>query len=171
LKIKTQEDLLVDSATQEFNWPEAIEVDNLDQEMVGTFVAVKGIIVKKSGKSIYLATGQDDEPQLKVFVGPGLKDLDIQKGQELLTAGILTSVDNSLKLLVFDQKDILLSKAVLGEKVAADQITEVKSNNTNLILGSNRSSVVKKILLFLGAVLVLIIVGYITNKKRQSLSS
>ena len=171
LKIKTQEDLLVDSATQEFNWPEAIEVDNLDQEMVGSFVSVKGIVTKKSGKSIYLATGQDEEPQLKVFVGPGLKDLDIQKGQELLTSGILTSVDNSLKLLVFDQKDILLSKAVLGEKVAADQTTEVKSNNTNFILGSNRSSVVKKVLLFLGAVLVLIIVGYITNKKRQSLSN
>ena len=171
LKIKSLEDLLVDAVAAQFNWPEAIEIDNLDQEMVGSFVAVKGIITKKSGKSIYLAASQEDESQLKVFVSPGLKDLDIKKGQELLTAGVLTSVDNSLKLLVFDQKDVLLSKAVLGEKVETENTTESKSSGTNFILGSNRSAVVKKILLSLGGVLVLILVGYIANKKRQRLSS
>jgi len=56
VKIKTQEDIIVNNLALALDLPETINVEDLEDDLLGGFVTLQGTVVKKSGKNIYLAT-------------------------------------------------------------------------------------------------------------------
>jgi len=169
LKIKSAEQIVNSGLNFSIKNPEAVEVNNIDSDFVGQFITAQGIVVKKSGKNIYLAGDLEEEAQVRVYADFPLTDVEIKKGIEMIVRGILTTSESGFKLLPFTLSDILVSREVLGEKIANDTAENIELvSSTNEVLSSQRKNNIQKILLFSLAGLVLVFISYFIRKKYRS---
>jgi PKD repeat protein len=166
LKIKAGEDIWKNDFQIELNKPEIMEVEDLDEDSLGSWASVRGTVVKKSGKNIYLAPAEDEDHLLRVYSNFSTKELEIKKGLELIAVGILVDTDSGFKLLPQSQKDILVSKAVLGDKeIARGEIGDDISTSSHSVVAEDRRGQAKNILWYVvGGVVILGIVYFIKNK-------
>jgi PKD repeat protein len=164
LKIKKPEDIWLNDVRVDLPEPEIIKVEDLDQDLLGSFVKVVGMVVKKTGKNIYLAETEDSEAILRAYTKFPLVDLEIKKGLEIVTSGILAATETGFKLMPFTAQDISLAGAVLGAKEINLANQEQTSTSTFAVLG-NQKNKVRLILLILFFV-ALLALGYLYKKKR-----
>lgn len=169
LKIKSAEQVIVNDQSVSFKKPEALSPDDLDEDFLGSYLTVKGVVVKKSGQSIYLATDAESDYGVRVYTKFSTKELDIKKGSELVATGILSATDSGYKLEPFSITDFGVSQEVLGEKIVADSLLD----NREIVTSTNQASTdggkdqVKKIL-FILIIGILVLVGIYFIKKRAS---
>jgi hypothetical protein len=165
LKIKTAEQIVASGVNIAFDKAEAIMADNIDQDFLGQFVTVQGVVTKKSGKNIYIAGDLEDEAKVRAYADFPLGDLEIKKGLEIIVSGILTSTDSGFKLLPLSLADIFVAQEVLGDKIASSGEGIDFVTSTNEVLNSNRKIKIKNILFFSLGALFLIVAGYFIKKK------
>jgi hypothetical protein len=146
--------------------PEITEVENIEEDLLGAFVNIKGVVVKKSGKNIYLASDIEEEYIIRVYSKFSTKDLEIKKGNEMIVAGILSETDSSLKLVPFEIGDLSVSQAVLGAKIEAANYEETAiSTSTSQIIAEDRKNSIKNILIFIIIGIVLISLVFFIKKR------
>lgn len=168
VKIKNSEQVWTDSAKFELTKPETIGVDDIDEDFVGSFLTVRGMVVKKSGKSIYLASEVEEEYSVRVYSKFSTKELEIKKGSEVTATGILSETDSGFKLTPFTIEDIWASREVLGEKIEAETHEIDISTSTSQVVETARKNQVKNTLIFITAAVILATIAYFI-KKRQAL--
>ena len=141
LKIKTTEDIWKNDFQVELNKPEIIEVEDLEEDFLGAWVTFRGVVVKKSGKNIYLAPAEGEDYLVRVYSSFSTKELEIEKGVEMIATGILVDTDSGFKLLPQSQKDILVSKVVLGEKEILGEAVDndISTSSYNMVSEDRRS--------------------------------
>ena len=175
VKIKTRDNIFVNNLDLKLSEPEITEAQDIEEEFLGNLVKAKGVVVKKSGKSVYLASDIDEDWQVRVYSKESLKDLNIKKGSEIIASGILSETDSGFKLSLLDIADIWVSQEVLGIKEEESNIehqsdTQISTSSTQ-IFGQDRQASIKKILVFiLAGVFVLALVYFLKKKKKPILN-
>ena len=175
VKIKTRDNIFVNNLELKLSEPEITEAQDIEEEFLGNLVKAKGVVVKKSGKSVYLASDIDEDWQVRVYSKESLKDLNIKKGSEIIASGILSETDSGFKLSLLDIADIWVSQEVLGIKEEESNIehqsdTQISTSSTQ-IFGQDRQASIKKILVFiLAGVFVLALVYFLKKKKKPILN-
>ena len=172
LKISSAEDITKIAEGIEIIKPEAITLDELDEDLVNSLTTVKGIIVRKSGKSVYLANEEEEEYQLRVYLNFDTKDLELKKGVEMIATGMLSETAKGFKLTPFKKRDILLSKIVLGakEETEAEELN-IANTSTNSNFFVERQDQVKNVLFFvIVAAIIVGIIYYLKHKKKNSIN-
>jgi len=168
LKIKNSADVFINDIKIDLPPPEIMDVGYLDDSFLGSVIKVRGTVVKKSGKNIYLAPEQDDDYVLRVYTDFDNKDLEIKKGNEVTATGILSATDNNFKLSVFEPANFSVSQAVLGEKIVDEIVTSDYSTSTEIVAQSNRKSKTKNIIIFIViSVFVLGLIYYFKQKANK----
>ena len=167
IKIKAAQDIWQNDVEINLLEPDIMEVEDIDEDSVGSLVNVKGIVVKKSGKNIYLASDIEEDYLLRIYSRFSTKDLEIKKGNEILVAGILSHTDSGFKLVPFSIGDIAVSKQVLGAKIEANKNMETEiSTSTSQVIMDDRKNNIKKALVFIIAGFAIISLIYFIKKKR-----
>jgi len=169
LKIKTEQDIWKNGLKINLSEPEIIEVEDIDEDLLGTYLSIRGIVVKKSGKNIYVSSDIEGEDLLRVYIKSSTKDLEIKKGSEIIVSGILSETESGFKLVPFGIDNIAVSKQVLGEKINAEpkEMTDLSTSTSKVTTKNNKNSV-KNILIFILIGLVISsFIYYIKNKKRK----
>ncbi len=175
VKIKNQEDIFVNNLELKLSDPEILSAQDVEEEFLGDFVKVQGVVVKKSGKSVYLASELDEDWQVRIYSKESLKDLNIKKGSEVIASGILSETDSGFKLVPLKFADIWVSQEVLGVKEEGQNIehqsdTQISTSSTK-IFGQDRQTNIKKILLIvLIGLLVLGLVYFLKKKLNKNLT-
>jgi hypothetical protein len=175
VKIKNQDNIFVNNLELKLIEPEITEAQDVEEDFLGNLLKVKGMVVKKSGKSVYLASDIDEDWQVRVYSKDSLKDLNIKKGSEIIASGILSETDSGFKLSPLAISDIWVSQEVLGTKEEGSNIehqsdTDI-STSSNKIFGQDRQSNIKKILVsILAGVFVLVLVYFLKKKKKPILN-
>lgn len=147
--------------------PEAINLNDLNEDLLGTFLTVQGVIVKKNGKNIYLADELEKDYQLRVYTDFDTKELELKKEIEMIVSGILINTDSGFKLLPRQINDLLVSKIVLGTKEEqTEENTNLANTSTNYGFFVERGKIVKNILLFIICGVIIIGIIYLVKKKR-----
>jgi PKD repeat protein len=164
VKIKNRADILATDFNLELNWPEIIIPDDLTEESIGDFVAVRGVVTKKSGKNIYLASDVEEDWQVRVYTKFATKDLEIKKGLEIVVAGILSETDSGFKLVPFGVTDILVSTTVQAAAHQEDADQEI-SSDIHSADNNARKQNVKNILIFVITGLIIAGAIYFLKKK------
>ena len=144
----TENILLIEN--KEIVKPDILESSDIDIDKNGQLLSVRGVVVKKNGKNIYLADDLDQDYNLRLSLKFDTKDLKIEKGLEIIATGLLQATEKSIRLDVFDQKDLQIEQKVLGEKIAS-------STDTSTVALEPTDSSTKKILKFL--LLGLLVIG------------
>ncbi len=167
IKIKSSEDISKTEQKIDFEKPEAVSPDDIDSDFLGGFVTVRGMVVKKSGKSIYLASDPEEEPALRIYTKFSTQELEIKKGSEVIASGILSETDSGFKLEPFSIEDIRVSQEVLGEKVFSDNQSIEIVSSSQMVLDNEGNQASKNILIFIVvALLISGVIYFIQNKKR-----
>ncbi|MBU1202627.1 lamin tail domain-containing protein [Patescibacteria group bacterium] len=172
IKIKSADQIWSNDQKINFKKPEPISTDDLDSDFLGSFVSVKGIVVKKSGKNIYLSTEEGGESNIRVYTTFSLADLEIKKGSEVIASGILSETDSGFKMTPFTIDDILVSQEVLGEKISESVDEEMRIvSSTNQAVVDNRGKSVKNILfLLIVAIFILGLIAFVKKKRASGLT-
>jgi PKD repeat protein len=167
IKIKTAQDIWKNDLEINLSDAEIIAVEDINQDLLGAYINTKGIVVKKSGKNIYLASDIEEEYILRVYSKFFTKELAIKKGDEMIVSGILSETDSSFKLVPFDIGAMAVSKTVLGEKIESKNYEETTiSTSTSQVVAENRKNSIKNILVFIIIGLILVSLIYFIKKKR-----
>lgn len=146
VKIKSKEDISVTDFHFDLALEELSDLNDLSEDLVGDFVKVQGVVVKKSGKNIYLAPDLESEATLRVYADFSLADLEIKKGVEIVASGILTATDSIFKLTVLKSVDFARAQTVVAEDLADETKLSTSTYQVDL---STRAQTVKKIFLFI----------------------
>lgn len=166
IKIKTSEQIWSNDLEINMAEPEILELEDVIDDYFDSWQKIRGVVVKKSGKNIYLATSEDEDYILRVYNKNPNKDIKIEKGQEIIASGLLVDTDSLPKLIVFDPSDILLSQEVLGEKIenieSQEQDLEEATSTEYKVESKNEN---KQLILVGFIFLLLIILLYFVNKK------
>lgn len=165
LKVKNQEQIIANDIKIELSEPGIIEVDDIFDEHYGTWQKIRGIVVKKSGRNIYLSDEAGGESLLRIYYKFS-KKLDIKKGQEIIASGLVSETDNLAKLTVFLTENVLVSQEVLGEKVEDEEIEELINTSTEIIVDEKNQSNNAFWFVLVGVTLVALI--FFINKKYLS---
>lgn len=168
IKIKSDQDIWSNDQNIKIGKPDIIGPDEVDGDFVGNFLSVKGVVVKKSGKNIYLASDVSSDPTVRVYASFSLADLDIKKRSEVLASGILSETDTSFKLVPLSIDDLMVSQEVLGEKIVSENQEIEISSSTNQAVIENRGEGIKNILIFLVVGVFILGLIFFIKKKRAS---
>ncbi|MFA4833968.1 MAG: lamin tail domain-containing protein [Patescibacteria group bacterium] len=108
--------------------PEELAVEKITDDYLGNLVAVTGEITDKKGSTIYLDDGTEE---IKVYIkeATGIKTGEIQEGETLAIAGLLSRTESGLRIMPRSPDDIIKkdsesqgsSGQVLGEVAASDE--------------------------------------------------
>lgn len=120
LKIKNSDDVMLSDLKIKLSEAEILEALDIDEDYLGDFVAIRGVVVKKSGKNIYLADAEGEESIVRAYLKFASKDLEIKKGSEVIISGILSETDSGFKLEPFVLGNVWVSQEVLGEKISEE---------------------------------------------------
>lgn len=162
IKIASDENINIVNSDQEIIKPEIIDSTNLNEEYNGQLVIVRGVVVKKNGKNIYLADDVDQEYNLRLSLKFDTKDLKIDKGTEVIASGLLQFDEKVVRLDVFDKSDLQMEQKVLGEKISTS------TGSTSVVTANSGYSQSKKILkLVLLGFLVLSIFYVLVSKLKK----
>lgn len=171
IKIKTAQDIWQNDVDINLSEPEIIAVEDIDEDLLGAFINIKGIVVRKSGKNIYLASDIEEEYLVRVYSKFSTKDLEIKKGDEMIVAGILSEIDSGFKLVPFSIGDISVSKQVLGDKIEAENYEENEiSTSTSQVNMADSQNNIKNIIIFI--IIGLVVIGgiYFVKKRANKLN-
>lgn len=164
VKIKNKEDIFTTEFHLDLTNPEIISTADLSEELLGDFVYLKGLVVKKSGKNIYLAADTEEDWQARVYANFDLDDLEITKGKEVLVFGLLSETSSGFKLTPLDKKDLSVSQLVQaavieepGEQTISEEIYQVENDL--------RAEKVKKNLLFIISGSLILVIIFLLKKK------
>ena len=147
--------------------PESLDLAGLAEELLGSYITTSGTVVKKNGKNIYLANDGEEDPLVRVYLDFDYKDLQINKGSEMIVSGILQPSSAGLKLLVKDKEDILLSQQVLGYQEESKGL----NTSTQYITDINRQYNIRNILYVLLVLATMAGLVYWLKNKRKSRKS
>lgn len=165
LKISSLEQIALAGFNQPLEKTEPTDLNSLDDELANSYLSTSGVVVKKSGKNIYLASSAEEDSALRVYLDFDYKDLDIKKGAAVLVSGILQNTSAGWKLLVKNKKDFLLAQQVLGAKESGFSQTD---HSTTAVAKNNRRQEIKIFLyLLLGLVLFFLILKLIKKYRRK----
>jgi hypothetical protein len=167
VKIKKAEQVWSTEQVIEFGELDILSPDDLDEDFVGSYLSVKGVVVKKSGKSIYLASDIEEEYNVRVYTKFSTKELEIKKGSEVLATGILSEADSGLKLEPFSINNILVSKEVLGEKIVAQENNADIVTTTNQVVEIPQKNQGKNIIIFVVVAVILATIAYFFKKRKS----
>jgi len=171
VKIKTAEDILVNDLKVNLIEPDITVLEDLDQDFLGTYLTVKGVVVKKSGKNIYLAPEEEEDYIVRAYTKFSTKNLDIKKGDEVIVTGLLSEANDVFKLEPFTVGAIAVSKQVLGEKIenSIKDSTEISTSTYNIKSEDSKNNVRNILIFIISCLLIVAIIFYI--KKRSRLHS
>lgn len=158
IKISSPAEMSVLEKNQAILKSEPIESSEVSEDLNGQLITVRGFLVKKNGRNFYLADEVDGDYNIRLSLKFDVKDLKIDKGTEIIAAGILNSTDKSSRLDVFDKGDLQLEQKVLGEKIE-------QSTSTTNVSSSGVGSSVKNIIKIILVVLVLLGLAYFVFKR------
>lgn len=166
VKIKIAEDIWQNDVSVDLQNLEIIEVEDIEEYLLGAYINTKGIVVRKSGKNVYLASKLEEDYIVRVYSKFSTKELEIKKGDEMVVSGILSETDSSFKLVPFDIGAISVSKQVLGAKIEADKNMETEiSTSTSQVLGKEGKTNIKNMLVFIIIGLAIVSLIYFVKKK------
>lgn len=154
IKMSSQDNIIILEQNQEIAKMEPIESSELSEDLNSQLLTVRGVVVKKNGKNIYLADESEGEYNVRLSLKFDAKDLKIDKGVEVIATGILSSTDKGNKLDIFDKSDLQIAQKVLGEKIEQSTSTISVPLNHN----GDTSKRVIKIILFGFFILVMVCV-------------
>lgn len=161
IKINNQDNIIILEQNQEIARMEPVESSELSEDLNGQLLTVRGVVVKKNGKNIYLADEPDNDYNIRLSLKFDAKDLKINTGTEIIVTGILNSTEKGNKLDVFNKDDLQLEQKVLGEKI------EQSASTTNVSpskVGSSVKNIIKIILL---AFVLFILVYFVFKRLRK----
>lgn len=161
VKITQADDLSVINKTENYNDQEINEVVDIASEQINSWQKIKGIIVKKSGKNIYLAENKDAESAVRVYLNFDPKDLDLKKGQEIIAAGFLTEVQGKLKLNTLAPEDLAVGQVVESEKAKDYNAT----SSAFALMTPERKAKTQKIVTYLLVAFIILYGAYLAAKK------
>lgn len=161
VKINQIEELSVINKTENYNDQEISEVVDIASEQINSWQKIKGIIVKKSGKNIYLAENKDAENIVRVYLNFDPKDLDLKKGQEIIAAGFLTEVQGKLKLNTLASSDLAVGQVVENKNQETDNAT----SSVFSLMTPERKAKAQKIVTYLLVSLIILYSVYLVAKK------
>lgn len=167
LKIKNSDDVALSELKIKLSEAEILEALDIDEDYLGDFVAIRGVVVKKSGKNIYLADAEDEEPIVRAYLKFSSKNLEIKKGSEVIISGILSETDSGFKLTPFLLEDVWASQEVLGEKIleVPEEVNIDLSDEEHQVDAPDKQANVKKILFFSLLALFLLVAIYFLKKR------
>ncbi|MBT7553431.1 PKD domain-containing protein, partial [bacterium] len=168
ITIKDVNNIFVIDFNLNLNKPELITTDDLSEDFLGDFVYVKGMVTKKSGKSIYLSSDIEEDWQLRVYTKFSTKDLGIKKGVEIVVAGILSETDSGFKLVPFGLADISVSTAVTAAIHSESDREQIISNEIYQGEENDRVGQVKNILILILVGSVILLAAYFLKKKYKA---
>ncbi|PLX25116.1 hypothetical protein C0580_03265 [Candidatus Parcubacteria bacterium] len=170
LKIKNASDVLVSDMKIELTDREVIDVFDISEDYLGDFVTIGGVVVKKSGKNIYIAEDEEEDYLLRAYLKFSSKELDIKKGSEVIISGILSESNNGFKLTPFKLADVFVSKEVLGEKISeeAEKVDIDLSKEEHKVSSSDKEFATKNVLIFSLLGLICLVVVYFLKKRLKN---
>ena len=142
LKITNSKDIIIINQKISFDLG-AYYIEELEKEMIDSFISTNGQISKLNKKSFYII---DNENELKIKINNDqIKLDDLNKDDFIVVKGLLAQYDDGLILIPRNQNDLIKSE-VLGieegeESTSSPEIInfdeeEKKSSTTNWLLGS-----------------------------------
>ena len=134
---------------------------DLETDRLNSWQKIKGIIIKKTGKNIYLAENKDAESVVRVYLNFDTKDFDLKKGQEIVAAGFLTEVQGKLKLSILSVSDLAVSQVVTSE----DKTEEQATSSAFALMTPERKARAQKIVTYILLGLILLYGAYLGAKK------
>jgi len=148
--------------------PDIYEAGEVDQEAIGKYIRVNGVVNKKNGKNVYLDS-EEDQP-VRIYYSGQSSDLSINKGDQVIASGILLPASNNLKLLVLSKKEIMSSKTVLGDKQSAEiSQDQIKSDNSiTKIDVSGKLKSARQVLIILSIILAITLGVFVIKKRLTS---
>lgn len=161
VKITQADDLSVMNKIENYNDLEITEVLDLETDRLNSWQKIKGIIVKKTGKNIYLAENKDAESVVRVYLNFDVKDFDLKKGQEIVATGFLTEVQGKLKLSILSASDLAVSQVVTSE----DKTEEKATSSDFALMTPERKARAQKIVTYILLGLILLYGAYLGAKK------
>ncbi|MBT7228169.1 PKD domain-containing protein [Candidatus Parcubacteria bacterium] len=173
VKISSREDISINDVLVDLVEPEITEVENIDEDFLGGYLRIRGVVVKKSGKNIYLGSDIEEDYILRAYSNFSTKELEIKKGLEVIIKGILTETDSGFKILPQNLADLWVSQQVLAEKIHSSQsLEELEINtSTNFVDNNDNKNQVKQTLLFLlvGSIVIVVmmVVKRVTKKSSR----
>jgi hypothetical protein len=163
IKITEQADVQVIGNGSELLVPDIIELGDLADDSIGSYLKLHAWIVKKSGVNIYLAEEIGGEIKARAVLNFSTKDLSLKKDTEIIVIGVLGQVDDQYKLFVLRPQDLSLSKTVLAEKISADLAT-----SSNIFVDSvGRQLTIRKILSYLMFTLAGVLVWLLVKRNKK----
>jgi len=161
LKIKNKEDIILELENYTMDKPMPLYLDDIDDGLLGSFLNIKGIINKKSGKNIYLENEAKDT-EIRVYTKFDTTNLSLKKDLEIVVSGILLSTSSGFKLLPFNVKNILVPQIVKAAGIKEEGITETSSSTVNIISKKPKKYT---FILFIVIWLFILILSFIIKKK------
>ncbi|EKE14408.1 MAG: nucleic acid binding, OB-fold, tRNA/helicase-type, partial [uncultured bacterium] len=130
--------------------PSPIEIDYLNEDLVGSLVTIEGIVLNIEASSVYLETEEGETIKIYLKRSANIDKKVFQEGENFKITGVISKSKEELMIMPRSNEDIEKLGKVLGESVVSEDI-ELASNN--------KDSQAKKYLLGLGGTLVVILVG------------
>lgn len=166
LKIKEAQQISTSGQIFDIASLEVWSVEDIEEDYLGSLVKVKGVVVKKSGQSIYLASDVEEEYNLRIYSKFSTKDLEIKKGVELIASGVLSESNGVFKLEPFSIDDIAFSQVVLGEKIELeDKVSLELSDEVYQVLDSDSKQVINKGLIYILLGILILSIAYVLKRK------
>lgn len=104
IKIKTRDDIIIlkQGSTIE---PVLARVDNINNEMVGQLITVKGLVIEKTGQRIFI---DDRGPEVVVYLKKyaNIDKSRIQEGGRVEITGIVSRLNDELRILPRNDQDV-----------------------------------------------------------------
>ena len=162
LKIKNQKDILLLDKLKNINNIETFDIDDIDDDILGDFISIKGKIKKKTSKNIYLKNDSEDI-EIRVYTNFNTKYLKLEKDTEIIVSGILMSASSGFKLVPFSLNDILVPEIIKMASINLENNDNI-DNETNII---NKESNKNNILFYILIWFFIIIIFYFIKKNNK----
>lgn len=155
IKTKNRDDIKV-IGTASPEPPTIVDIEQIDEEIIGSFIMVGGQVIEIKGQNIYV---DDGSGEIRIYINPNtnINKGVIREGDFVQISGILSKTKSGLRILPWNEGDIVKT-----------QVLAASTNLENNPNGENSRSQAMKYLIATILALVVVLAGLTIQIRKKS---